>query len=185
MDDRIYDIELKLNDIRQLFNSLDPAPFLERELDDDAVEYIVGSVKEHHYERKMRIIIYLPEEKARKISALDTQKAIAHHFTYQLDLLRRKLNNLLNEGRNAFVAGISFLIICLSLSEFLHLFVKDWLIAKILSEGLMIAGWVGLWKPISIFLYDWWPIESEKKIFQKIRDMELKVISIPNKPKIS
>ncbi|NJR32222.1 MAG: hypothetical protein HC778_04425 [Chamaesiphon sp. CSU_1_12] len=31
-------------------------------------------------------------------------------------------------------------------------------IVKILHEGLFIVGWVAMWRPIEIFLYDWVPI---------------------------
>lgn len=35
-------IELRLRHVNQLFNSLDPAPFYEQDLDTDAEEFIVG-----------------------------------------------------------------------------------------------------------------------------------------------
>jgi hypothetical protein len=28
----------------------------------------------------------------------------------------------------------------------------------VLREGLLIIGWVALWRPVEIFLYDWWPV---------------------------
>ena len=39
-------IEISLSRLSQLFNSLDPSPFHERDLDHDAEEYIVGSAEE-------------------------------------------------------------------------------------------------------------------------------------------
>lgn len=35
-------ISVKLRDINQLFNSMDPSPFIEKDLDDKAEEFIVG-----------------------------------------------------------------------------------------------------------------------------------------------
>lgn len=37
-------IELRLRHVNQLFNSLDPSPFYEQDLDSDAEEFIVGWV---------------------------------------------------------------------------------------------------------------------------------------------
>ena len=37
--------KINLNRLSQLFNSLDPSPFHERDLDQDAEDYIVGSAK--------------------------------------------------------------------------------------------------------------------------------------------
>ena len=39
-------IEISLSRLSQLFNSFDPSPFHERDLDPDAEEYIVGSAEE-------------------------------------------------------------------------------------------------------------------------------------------
>ena len=39
-------IEIRLSRAQQLFNSLDPSPFHERDLDQDAEEYIVDSADE-------------------------------------------------------------------------------------------------------------------------------------------
>jgi hypothetical protein len=30
--------------------------------------------------------------------------------------------------------------------------------ANVFREGLLIGGWVAMWRPIEVFLYDWWPI---------------------------
>jgi hypothetical protein len=40
-------IEIYLNDLSQLFNSMDPSPFHEKDLDDDAEEFIVSWAQEY------------------------------------------------------------------------------------------------------------------------------------------
>jgi hypothetical protein len=37
-----HTISLQLRDTNQLFNSMDPSPFIEKDLDDDAKEFIVS-----------------------------------------------------------------------------------------------------------------------------------------------
>jgi len=39
-------IEIKLSTIQQLYATLDPAPFFEKDLDADAEEYILGAVQD-------------------------------------------------------------------------------------------------------------------------------------------
>ena len=51
-------IELRVNYPQQLFNSLDPSPFYERDLDQDAEEYIVDSADEYPLNRPLRLAIY-------------------------------------------------------------------------------------------------------------------------------
>ena len=31
-----------------------------------------------------------------------------------------------------------------------------------IKEGLILVGWVSMWKPINIFLYEWWPLIEAK-----------------------
>jgi hypothetical protein len=47
-------IEISVSRLQQLFNSLDPSPFYERDLDHDAEEYILGSAEELPLKRALR-----------------------------------------------------------------------------------------------------------------------------------
>jgi hypothetical protein len=39
---------------------------------------------------------------------------------------------------------------------------------EFLSEGLLIAGWVAMWRPLENFLYDWWPIAGNCRVLQRL-----------------
>lgn len=51
-------------------------------------------------------------------------------------------------------------------------------IVKILHEGLFIVGWVAMWRPIEIFLYDWVPIYQEQRIFRKLCKVSIEIKSL-------
>ena len=51
----------------------------------------------------------------------------------------------------------------------------DTTIVKILHEGLFIVGWVAMWRPIEIFLYDWVPIERDQPIFRKLSNVPIEI----------
>jgi hypothetical protein len=55
-------IEVNLNRLSQLFNSLDPSPFHERDLYRDAEEYIIGSAEEIPRHRPLLLLIHLPQD---------------------------------------------------------------------------------------------------------------------------
>jgi hypothetical protein len=55
-------IEIKLSSVAQLFNSFDPAPFHEKELDSAAEHYIVDMVKDFPPKTRFKMIIYLPPD---------------------------------------------------------------------------------------------------------------------------
>ena len=50
-----------MEQIGQLFDTLDPFPFRERDLDKDAEEYIVGWAREFPRDQHLKIIIHVPE----------------------------------------------------------------------------------------------------------------------------
>jgi hypothetical protein len=62
-------IELRVNEIGQLFHSLDPFPFRERDLDKEAEEYIVSWARELPHDQPIKIIIHLPEREAQTKAA--------------------------------------------------------------------------------------------------------------------
>jgi hypothetical protein len=54
-------IELRVEKIAQLFHTLDPLPFRERDLDREAEDYIVGWAREFPADQKIRIVIHFPD----------------------------------------------------------------------------------------------------------------------------
>ena len=57
-------IELRVEKIAQLFHSLDPYPFRERDLDKDAEDYIVGWARELDADQPIAIVVHVPESEA-------------------------------------------------------------------------------------------------------------------------
>lgn len=52
-------IEVNIREVQQLFDSRDPAPFRERDLDDDFVDYVVACAKELPAQHPIKILIHL------------------------------------------------------------------------------------------------------------------------------
>jgi len=52
-------IELNLRDLNQLFNSMDPSPFHEKDLNEDAEEFIVSWVNEYHRHDPVTLVVHL------------------------------------------------------------------------------------------------------------------------------
>ena len=59
-------IEVRVQEIAQLFNSLDPSPFRERDLDDDAEDFIVTWAQELPRNDRLQIIVHIPRKQARR-----------------------------------------------------------------------------------------------------------------------
>jgi hypothetical protein len=60
-------IDIHLKNFNQLFNSMDPSPFIERDLDDEAVNYILSSVMEHSVGTPLKLVISIPDTELSKV----------------------------------------------------------------------------------------------------------------------
>lgn len=161
-------VELRLSNLRQLFNSLDPAPFREKDLDPDAEAYIVESVREFPLDQAMKLVIHLPWAELPK--DVDLAAAIHHHFALRQNAWRRELSHQLHQGRVTLVIALLFLFACLLLRQLVRSF-GDGTLLDVLGEGLLITGWVAMWRPIDILLYEWWPIRRRSRVAAKLAAM--------------
>jgi hypothetical protein len=159
-------IDIRLNQPQQLFNSLDPSPFYERDLDLDAEEYIVDSADEHPLNRPLRLVIHLPADQVRE-GQVDFAQAIHNYFAYRAEETQRRLRFFFRNGRNALVVGLLFLFVCIAVRQIV---VAMWhgLGSQIVDEGLYIVGWVAMWHPLEIFLYEWRPLRHRVRLFTKL-----------------
>jgi hypothetical protein len=110
-------IEVNLSRLGQLFNSLDPSPFHERDLDQDAEDYIVGSAEEAPRQQSLRLVIHLPADQLPLTGAPDLATAVHHYFAYRESHERRRLRLLFRDGRIALITGLAFLLSCTLLRE--------------------------------------------------------------------
>jgi len=166
-------IRLKLHDVHQLFNSMDPSPFIEKDLDEDAEEFIVSWAQEFPSEDPVRLHIYLEQWPAD--DPKETIKTAVHnYFAHRAEIADLEFRRLLVQGRSSLIIGLVFLSVCLGLSKVLlgHE-AGTW--AAIGRESLTIAGWVAMWRPMQIYLYDSWPLRRRERIYEKLSHMPVEV----------
>ena len=168
-------IELKLHDLNQLFNSMDPSPFHERDLDRNAEEFIVSWAREHPRQQELKLVIHLANPPAAGIDARQqVADSVAHYFEYQAEMSVREFKRLMREGRTALVVGILFLSACQVMA---HLVLPSpgatW--QEFVREGLAIVGWVAMWRPLEIYLYRWWPVLSLRNLYRRLARMAVEV----------
>ena len=49
--------------------------------------------------------------------------------------------------------------------------------SDIVAEGMFIIGWVAMWRPLEIFLYEWVPIRGRCHTLEKLSKMQVVVQS--------
>jgi hypothetical protein len=169
-------IENNLTRLPQLFNSFDPSPFHERDLDEDAKEYIIGSAEEISHHRSLALVIHLPADQVPEPGALSLTEAIHNFFAYREIHERRRLRLLFRDGRIALAIGLGFLFCCVALRELIFS-LEHSAATDILGEGLLIIGWVAMWRPLEIFLYEWVPIRRRCQILKMLSTIPVTVRS--------
>ena len=102
-------VEIRIERIAQLFHSLDPFPFREKDLDNDVEEFIVGWARELPSDKPLRIVIHLPETEASTSEAHELGAAFAQYFDYRARVIALDLNELFRVGRPAMAIGLTAL----------------------------------------------------------------------------
>jgi hypothetical protein len=163
-------IEVQVNAVEQLFNRLDPFPFLERDLDRSAEEYIVGWARELPASKPIAIVIHLPRSQAEAWRAADIEAAFHSYFAYRAEIVGRDLSELFRIGRRSLQIGLTVLLLSVILREISIATIGRNGIAAVLNESLIILGWVANWRPIEIFLYSWWPIANQRRLYRRLAE---------------
>ena len=166
-------IQVFVDRIEQLFNSMDPSPFPERDLDDDAEEFIVSWAQEFPRRDPVSLVIQVNQTPAQPDAQHLVETSVHHYFAYRSRLKRLELRHLLKEGRTSLFIGLLFLATCIITSQLLRR--QEGTLPIILREGLIIAGWVAMWRPMEIFLYAWWPLLRTGRLYEKLSRMRVEV----------
>ncbi len=52
---------------------------------------------------------------------------------------------------------------------------------RLVEESLLILGWVANWRPIEIFIYDWWPIVRRRNLYRRLAAATVEIRPYPAK----
>jgi hypothetical protein len=167
-------IRLRLRELAQLFNSMDPSPFVDRDLDADAEEFIMSWARELPADPDLELVIELTLPAAIDRIA-GVEDAVRRYFATRAAIKRLEFGQLMRRGRLSLAVGSVFLAVCLLLGE---LVTQSNLgaFAGIVREGLTIAGWVAMWRPLEIYLYDWWPLYEERGRLDRLAKIRVRIV---------
>lgn len=166
-------LDLRLADLRQLFDSMDPAPFRERDLDPKAADYIVGWAEETPKGQPLAMVLHTQRQPTAAGDEALLGEAVREYFKGRAVVTRRDLSRLLRSGRLSLLIGLAFLALAIGLAEALSALISKESWAWLAKESLIIGGWVALWRPLEILLYDWWPVLAKARLYDRLGAMQL------------
>jgi hypothetical protein len=170
---RAHLIELKLRDLEQLFNTMDPSPFHDKDLDRAAEEFIETWADELPRSGSLELRVHLARWPADDPTALITS-AVHSHFLRRAQASQLEFRRLMRVGRTSLVIGLAFLAACLAGAEMTARSASR--IAGYAQLSLTIVGWVALWRPLDIYLYDWWPLRERYRLYRRLSEMLVTVV---------
>jgi hypothetical protein len=174
--ERRGNLELYLAEARQLFNSMDPAPFRQRDLDPEAAAYIVDWAREAPSGHPLRLVLHVGSGSTTDADAAMLRKSVHEHFRRRALATWRQLQQLFRVGRYSLLIALVFLALVIVIGESIASLISRQSIVSLIQDSLVIGGWVALWRPLEIFLYDWWPIRAEAKLFDRLSTMDVRTV---------
>jgi hypothetical protein len=169
-------LEIYVADIRRLFNSMDPAPFRERELDPNAADYIIEWAEELTGKGPLELVVKLGTPFGAEDDPNMVEQSVREYFQRRAAATRRNLRHMLRLGRISMLIALLFLGPVIVIAESAAHMVQTDRYAALIENSLVIGAWVALWRPLEIFLYDWWPIRAEAKLFDRLGQMNVQIV---------
>jgi hypothetical protein len=149
--------------------------FPNKDLDPGAEEFIVGWAKDLPREAQLALVIDLDRQAGLPDEAAVLRDAIHEFFRQRAETYRRRLRELFRRGRTSLLIGLTVLATAIALGDFLANLLKTSRIGEIVRESLTIGGWVSMWRPLEVFLYDWWPIRNEARLSDRLAAMPVRI----------
>ena len=166
-------IEVRVSELRQLFNAIDPSPFRERDLDPRAEAFIMDWAHDLRRDAPLALLVHLERAAGGAEEAALLRDAVHQFFAGRAVAARRQLRELFHRGRISLLIALAFLGATVAVSDLLRDSTRG--LAVLLREGLVIGGWVAMWRPLEVFLYDWWPIVGDIRLLDRLATMPVRI----------
>lgn len=173
-------IEVHVSELKQLFNAIDPSPFREKDLDTNSEEFIVAWARDAHRDAPLALLVHVDRPAGTGEEPAILRDAIREFFGQRAHLSARRLRQLFRIGRTNLLIGLAFLAVSLLLGDVVANALDQRRLGQVLRESLLIGGWVAMWRPMEIFLYDWWPIRAETRLFDRLSAMPVRIVHTPD-----
>ena len=173
------DAHLAVTDLRYLFEDPPLAPLAGAFDDRSGFDMLLAQLKRKKLPPgQLRLTIAAPAEQVDAQAGPMVRQALSGYIDGLLDtvdcdrlLHRRELQQSMRVG------GL-FLAACLLLSALVdHLTFLNPFVQNLLRESLVIAGWVGLWHPLELMLYAWWPLRYRRRVLNHVRAADVKLVA--------
>ncbi len=167
-------VDVKIATREQLFDTRDPAPFRERDLDPDLSAYLLAAGEDLAGQDHLHVVFWLDH----RDPAIEGEIAEAYraHFAGLIEGMLRARARRRRTGQVALLIAVILVVLLIAVAQFVAAAVPG-SVGQGLKEGLVISSWVVMWRPVEILIYDWIPARQERKVAMKLLDATIDVRS--------
>ena len=169
------EIKLYLNSIEELFRKNNVSFFHSLKLNEGAEEFIIENALASPRKTSIILKIHIP---LNEISRSEEVKiAIRQHFTFCKQKSEKQLTRTLQLGWRSLLIAIIFLSLMFLLTKVVNRFLPEGGVAMTIEELLIILGWVALWRPADLLLYEWYPHKRNIKLFRRLEQSKVQIVT--------
>jgi hypothetical protein len=161
-------VSVHVRELAQLFNSLDPAPFWDRDLDRAAAEFIEDEFRDKQSAEIWHVHVHVHEGDT---SSTDLQRAIESYYGRMANSARLALREHLRLGQLALVGGLTIFLLSMGARGILGRVLGH--LPVLLDEGLIILAWLALWRPAEALIYGWIPFYRNRRLFERLAGIKV------------
>src|SRR5438128_1567730 len=129
-------IRVQVRDLTQIFNSIDPSPFQDRDLDAGAEQFIVSWARDLPTGEELELVVQIDHPTPLANPGAVVTQAVHAFFARRSATAKRELRTLLRRGRISLLIGLVFLSACVVAGDLAAPAVGRKEFGEILRQGL-------------------------------------------------
>jgi hypothetical protein len=165
---------IRLDSIDQLFWDFEAGPVAEHTLSGDARWYLLDEWERVRDAEPSHLTVYAPESDRADTDEDAVREAIWTSLRKSSGPLRR-IDPLSRQEKVSAWIGVAVLLACVWASTAMDQ-LTDNLVVQGLSQGILLVGWVALWRPAERFVVEVVPHVFNRRRFAEFADIDVRFV---------
>jgi hypothetical protein len=171
-------VRVRLAGVSELFRAPEPEPFSGWPESASGIDRMLQQLRPHAA-RPVRVTLELPAAACVPGLEADTRAALHLYCDARIAGLDADGAAMRREGFIALGRGLLFMALCMLGAKITgEPAIIPTVVGRYLSEGFVIAGWVALWHPLDLLLYQRWPLRRDRALLQSLETGELEFVAV-------
>ena len=170
-------VRLELAEVGELFVAPPYDPLSGRLERLPGVERVLRQLEGSRQPGPQRFEIVAAENWPAVVSGTDIEKAVAAFCRAEMEDARSSIQLMRRRGRQALWVGLPVLGLCLAASGLSSSLLGSGAISNLLSNSFVIAGWVAMWRPAELLLYEWRPFRQRMRLLERLSRLDVTLVS--------